>query len=162
MVVMNEYDENKMLNTLLSIVQDKEQKVIEFQKITKDQTQIIANGDMDRLFKTIEKRDTYIQAIDELDRKFIPLYDAIQTKYKGASPDQECIASYRELEEVLQNIHSALMEIYEEDRSNMATLKKMQAKYAGDIKRIQQGTKRQEAYSSTAPIDGGVFIDEKQ
>ena len=44
----------------------------------------------------------------------------------------------------------------------MDSIKDMQGRYAGDIKRIQQGTKRQKAYNQVSSIDGGVFIDKKQ
>lgn len=159
---MSDQHDKSTLNALLSIACKKKEKVNQLQRLTQTQRKFISNEDIDGLLETIDKKDICIKEMDELDRDFFPIYRNIQKKYQSKELNGECMDLYEELREKLESIRSALNKVYEEDRYNMDSIKGIQDKYAGGIKRIQQGTKRQKAYNQVSPIDGGIFIDKKQ
>lgn len=160
--MMGEGEERGTLKALITIAASKHQNMRKFGEITREQAGLIADEDMEVLFESIERRDFYMKAIDKLDREFGTLYDGIQEKYERRKLDREEVLLYRELQATLTKIHEILNEAYRQDMANMDRLKKMQKEYAEEIKKVQQGTKGQEAYKLHAPIDGGIFIDEKQ
>lgn len=162
MAMMDDGHEIQELYELLSIAQEKKQKILRIQEITKKQSEFIAHENIDALFKSIEEKDIYIKDIDRLDRKFHLLYEEVEKKYDSGELDNRSVLLYDKLQLILKDIRRIIRTIYEEDSSNMTTMKKLQENYATDIKRIQQGAKRQEAYNPHFPIDGGVFIDQKQ
>lgn len=159
---MGKQYERGVLEKLLCIAEAKKKKGYELQKLTQEQRALIASEGMEDLLIVIDKKEMCIHAIDKLDEEFIPLYKRIQTEYENGCLDRECTALFEELEDDLQCIKDILTKIYEEDKENVDKLKDIQKEYAGNIKRINQGTKRQELYNPVHSIDGGIFIDEKQ
>lgn len=150
------------LQVLINIATSKEQNMRSIRDITREQASLIAEGNMEALFESIEKRDFHMKAIDKLDREFGALYPEIQEMYESGRLDRVETSLYRELQATLKEIHIILNEANKQDMANMDMLKKMQKEYAEGIKKVQRGAKGQEAYRSRVPIDGGIFIDEKQ
>ncbi len=159
---MSDQHDKRILDNLFSIVSKKKEKANHLQRLTQKQRKFIGSEDIGGLLKIIDEKEICIKEIDDLDSEFFPIYRDLQKRYESGQLDSQCIVLYKELRENLQSIRSILNKVYEEDRYNMDSIKDMQGRYAGDIKRIQQGTKRQKAYNQVSSIDGGVFIDKKQ
>lgn len=143
------------VDELLRYLEDKKKHLQAIAEISIKQGETIKSGDIDGLSKYIEKRQQHIAHIDKLDDRF-------STCLGDLGECREKSDEYKEVYKVLLDIREIITGVYAKDQENKECLNVLIEKHKGKMRKINNGQKTYNAYKPSAPIQDGIFIDQKQ
>src|SRR5690606_37087386 len=126
---------------MIELSSEKKALLIQILKLTKTQSDLIENENIDDLSIVLVQKEKLMQEIDILDKKFLSLYNAIKADEGIDSLEKiniEKYANLKSLKEVVAEINSVLNDISIIDRNNTIKMKSQVEKIKSDLKQVKQ------------------------
>lgn len=163
---MMENQLEKYFERLTEISREKRKKLEDILSITKAQSEEIEKDGIESLQKLLDDKQKKIEEIDKNDEDFDVYYKRIKQKYKIGSLENLNVSNVKEakeLQEVTGEIKKILEEICELEKQNSEKVKEALSSLSGEIRKINQGKKVSNVYSSdSAKNTASYFIDQKK
>lgn len=153
----------ELIDELISISKEKNQLLVEMQKITKGQREEIKEEDMENLNEILDKKDYIIKEINKLDISFLTIFSQIKKNEDIQNIDEMDIEKYPNLEELkkaVKEVSSTLIAISLMDKENNDSMKAKLEETKMEIRKIKDGKKAYKGYNAT--IVESILIDEKK
>ena len=153
----------ELIDELISISKEKNQLLVEMQKITKGQREEIKEEDMENLNEILDKKDYIIKEINKLDISFLTIFSQIKKNRDIQNIDEMDIEKYpnlKELKKTVKEVSSTLIAISLMDKENNNSMKAKLEETKMEIRKIKDGKKAYKGYNAT--IAESILIDEKK
>lgn len=148
---------------MIELSSEKKALLIQILKLTKTQSDLIENENIDDLSIVLVQKEKLMQEIDILDKKFLSLYNSIKSDEGIDSLEKiniEKYANLKSLKEVVAEINSVLNDISIIDRNNTIKMKSQVDKIKSDLKQVKQAKRAYKGYNYE-PVES-MLIDEKK
>lgn len=144
-------DTLQIIDDLNSVCNDKKEAMKRILYFAKKQNELMSLGKMTALAKQIELKDKYVGEADKLDLVFYNLFTKLKSGLNVETIDEVDIKKYPQMKE-LKKVVNDILELTEEveiiDNKNTDMLKKSMDKMSGELRRIKQGKRVSNAYTS--------------
>ncbi|KXZ39066.1 FlgN protein [Alkalithermobacter thermoalcaliphilus JW-YL-7 = DSM 7308] len=155
---------DKHITTLMDISEKKHILLLEIYELTKLQESYIKNEDDNSLLDIIQKKQTRIDEINDLDKQFYDLYSKLK-KELGVDSLEDIKGDYPKLKK-LKNIVSDIMFVLEKisilEKENEKKLKIEMDKIKTQMKSINTTIKANKGYNTKYNYVQGIFVDNKK
>lgn len=156
---------NKLLDNLNEIIENKLELFKELYDITLLQQQDIENNDADNIQALVEEKQQVINEIDELDKSFLEGYKTLKESLNLESLHKVDTEKYPELKNLKNSVEKIVKlapDIMELENSNRERLNEIYERVKGELKQINSGKRSLKAYEAAPVHNDGVFIDKKK
>lgn len=147
------------LKRLISFIEHKLSLLNEVLEISKNQAEVIANENIDRLNDLIASKQLRMNKIDKVDRQMHKIFIRIRSNY-GIQKIEELKIDTIQL--FFNKINEILLEIYEIDKKNSELAHGKYEEIKGKLKNAKKEKKVASKYYTVAAQTGGYFIDNKK
>ncbi|NSW90485.1 MAG: flagellar protein FlgN [Firmicutes bacterium] len=133
--------------------------------LTSSQTNAITNEELEILEKLVQEKQTRIDSIEPLDKRFSALFLELKEKLKIKSIEQlgnRNLHGARDLKEVTSKVLEIIAEIGVIEKQNNEIMLKLMDKSKKQIKNIIHGRKALSAYTSSSLNSLSYYIDKKK
>ncbi|MFY9177579.1 MAG: flagellar export chaperone FlgN [Caldicoprobacterales bacterium] len=154
------------LNRLIEITTHKKQRLQVLHNMTRMQSAAIEQKDIDLLTGYIGEKQRHIDAIDELDQKFLSIYnEEIKAEldsglFKDRNPEERQL--FERLRDEISLIQDIIKEIYDLEKENSQKAKELMEDLKQRIRHIKTGKKGYSAYNKAYSYSDGIYIDQKK
>ncbi|QQY80083.1 FlgN protein [Keratinibaculum paraultunense] len=151
------------IDELVTISREKYKLLEDMCKYTIAQKEYIEKEDMDSLNELLDKKDTLIKKIDQLDISFLIIFSQVKKEEAVENIEQLDIKKYpnlKELKDVVVEISSILMTLSLLDKENSENIKQKLKATKMELKRVREGQRAYKGYNKTEA--GSMMIDEKK
>lgn len=151
------------IDELISITKEKNRLLNQMYNITKEQIEEIEREEMDSLNDIMDKKDSLMKKIDELDLSFITIFSQIKKEDSIESIDELSIEQYPnlgQLKEVVKEVSSTLIAISLLDEKNTQAMKERFEETKIELRKLKKGKKAYKGYNPS--VTGSILIDEKK
>lgn len=148
---------------LISITKEKNGLLNNMYDITKEQMEEIEKEDMDKLSIIMDRKDSLIKKIDELDLSFVTIFSQIKKDNFIENIDDLSLEKYpelKELKEAVKEVSSTLMALSLMDEKNTQAMKDRLKQTKLELRKLKEGKKAYKGYK--ASIAESMLIDEKK
>jgi hypothetical protein len=160
-----EMSPEKYIQRLNEILQKKILLLQDILVLTKAQAEVINEDEIDSLNKLIDKKQTKIDVVNELDEEFNVYFQRLKSSLgvkSIAGLDASGLEGAKELKDVTAEILNLINRISELEKQNTGNGKSLLDHLGGEIKKINQNKKVSSAYSPGPVSVPSYFIDKKK
>lgn len=151
------------INKMIELSIEKKKKLNEILNLTKEQTRLIVDDNLDEMEKLLQNKQKHMEDIDRLDIEFLKLYGELK-KSEGiesiSNIDLKKYSNLKDLKNQVKSINSVLDKISELDKKNTEKMKKNLKDVQKNIKNVRDGKKAYKGYN--ADQNPSIMIDEKK
>ena len=153
----------RVIDNLISLVDNKYEQLKEISLLTKQQTEVIEEEDMEALLELIDRKQQKIDLIVNFDAQFEAITDDIKTIYDVKSLDeldaQEANISL--LQEKISNVTDILNQIIQIENSNKEKINYAKRQLEAKMNKAQTGKVAIKQYNGMNGYADAVFFDRK-
>lgn len=151
---------------MIELLDRKKQLLSDMLELTKAQTDVIAEGTLDKLKLLIDEKQTKIDEIDKLDADFSVYFESLKLAFginKLSELDVYADPRAKQLKQITSEVMDLIGEISSIENINSEKSKKLLEELGSQIKKVNQGKKINNAYSKP-PTDtaSSFFLDKKK
>ncbi|OPJ56046.1 flagellar protein FlgN [Alkalithermobacter paradoxus] len=153
------------IEKLIELSEKKYILLVEMYEITKRQREYIKEKDDNALLDSIEKKQSRIDDINELDKEFYEIYSNIKKSLGVNSIEEISINNYpslKNLKNKVSEIMSVLGKIDIIDNENKEKANEELNKVKNDIKSLRSNVRANKGYNAGYKDVQGIFIDNKK
>jgi len=151
------------ISKMIRLSVDKRDRLKEIFNLTKDQEEVIKEDRTEDLGKLLSKKDKLMEMVDDLDREFISLYEAVKVKEQVDSfydLDVKKYGQLRDLKDIVGDINKILDQLASLDKRNIESMKASLDRTKSDLKQVKEVQRAYKGYSYEE--SGSILIDEKK
>lgn len=137
---------------LTNLLHQKLKELNAIYELTVQQTDLMVQEDLTPLLDNIEKRQSHIDAIEQLDKQ---IEEASDNCYDAAHEQ----AAQRTHQAVYTAMRTVLEQVMEQDEKNSGTIQKLIEENQSFMRTNRQSIKGVQAYSAPMATAGGLYID---
>lgn len=156
----------KHFEKLVEVSREKQIKLEELLFLTNAQSKAIEEEGIENIEKLLNDKQKKIEEINKNDEEFYVYYEKIKEMYSIKNIknlEASNIKGVRELQEVIGNIKKTIQQISELEKENNEKVKKILKDLGEKIRKINQGKKASNVYSSDSETNSvSYFIDQKK
>lgn len=159
------YDTNSVLTELLRLLDSKKQLYDDIKKITLEQKKDIEENAADKIVRLVEKKQSIIDSIDEIDKSFSKEFNLMKKQLKVNTLEEVDFTKYPELKILklkVEEIMSMAQNIMLIEESNKEKLTQIMNEMKKEINHINIGKKSVKAYEKPTINNDGIYIDKKK
>jgi len=153
-----------MVDKMLILLEQKNQCLDEFLKLTQYQNQAILNENFDELSNLVENKNRLIKIISLIDKQFLTIFEEIKKQKKVETFDQIDDIDF-EIKTNIKNVTSIIMEkltiIKELDEKNTVLIKSKYEDLKKNISKVQYNKKAINQYYEQKRFGPSIF-DKKE
>ncbi len=157
---MLEKIKNNEINNLVEILNIKLKLLQDIYDLTRKQSKMLNDEDVDSFIKIIERKDLRIRKINELDKRYKSNLKEIREEY--STEDLNDIKSSSEILVLEESIQEILKNIYGFDKSNRERFDVEFNKMRSSMVDVKKSRKVTSSYYKMPTQLGGHFIDKKR
>ncbi|NLK86248.1 MAG: flagellar protein FlgN [Clostridiaceae bacterium] len=151
---------------MIELLDRKKQLLSDMLELTKAQTDVIAEGTLDKLKLLIDEKQTKIDEIDKLDADFSVYFESLKLAFginKLSELDVYADPRAKQLKQITSEVMDLIGEISSIENINSEKSKKLLEELGSQIKKVNQGKKINNAYSAQpADTPSSFFLDQKK
>ena len=151
------------IEKLISISKEKNQLLLQMKGLADKQEDRIEGEKIEDLNETLDKNDSIINKINELDILFLTIFSQIKKEKSIQDIEELDVNEYpelRELKKTIKEVSSTLMTISLMNRENSKAMKHKLEETKAEIRKIRDGKKAYRGYNTK--ILDSILIDEKK
>lgn len=155
----------KYIDRLIDILKKKQVLLGDILSLSQAQSSTINEDSIEKLQKLIDKKQTVIDDINALDDEFKVYFNRLKTSQKISSLDEldaSGVNGAKELKALTGDIMKLITSIAEIEKSNSEKSQALLNQLGGEIKKINQGKRINNAYTPVQPKPPSYFIDKKK
>lgn len=155
----------KYLERMIEASSKKLRLLNEIQEFTKQQSQVITEETTEKLWEFINEKQKNIDMIDKLDEEFNTYFDMLKLEMNVKSLDEletNNIKGITELKKCISDIMKVIAEISQLEKENNEKVRELLNDLGREIKKLNQGKKVNQLYSSTVHQPSSYYIDKKK
>lgn len=146
---------------------DKKKKLLgDMLELTRAQTDVIAEGTLDKLKLLVDEKQQKIDEIDKLDADFGVYFEALKAAYnidRLSELDVNDDPRAKRLKQITAEVIELIGQISSIEKVNSEKSKKLLEELGSQIKRMNQGKKINNAYGrQPADVSSSFFLDQKK
>lgn len=153
----------RVIDNLISLVDSKYEQLEEIYLLTKQQTSVIEESDMNRLLELIDEKQQKIDLIVKFDSQFEAITDDIKTIYDVKSLDalEAPDTNLEILKEKISRVTDILHQIIQIENSNKEKMNEAKRQLENKMNRAQTGKVAIKQYGGLNGYADAVFFDRK-
>lgn len=146
---------------------DKKKKLLgDMLELTRAQTDVIAEGTLDKLKLLVDEKQQKIDEIDKLDAGFGVYFEALKAAYnidRLSELDVNDDPRAKQLKQITSEVIELIGQISSIEKVNSEKSKKLLEELGSQIKRMNQGKKINNAYGrQPTDVPSSFFLDQKK
>ncbi|MBS4535775.1 flagellar export chaperone FlgN [Clostridium sp. D2Q-14] len=151
------------INKLIQILENKNILLDDFYRLTIAQKKLIKAMDIEKLNRLINNKEKVIGKVDNLDNKFLKIFNNIKEKYQVTDLMELNVEKMYllRLKEVTNKCNDKMMKIVDLDKSNSEDMKNKFNYVKTKLREVKRGKTTTNKYYNKAPNTEGYFIDSK-
>lgn len=155
---------DKLIKELIVLLEKKQEHLKNILHLTKEQSKLIADENIDELEKNVTKKQAYIDQINDVDNDFNRVYEEFKDKQRvvlesGLRLEIEDLSDFKQKVKQVMDLMKQISELEESNNKNAADVLE---KYSENIKKINQARKIDDAYGNKPIINPSYYIDKKK
>jgi 5'-3' exonuclease len=152
-------------NRMIELLDRKKQLLGDMLELTKAQTDVIAEGTLDKLKQLVDEKQSKIDQIDKLDADFGVYFESLKAACKINKLSELDVSAYpgaKRLKQITSEVIGLVGEISGVEKVNSEKSKKLLDELGSQIRKVNQGKKINNAYARKPNTPASLFLDQKK